>query len=125
MSSSTLAGTSSAMRMSGASGRTGCIIRSRPDGEPQAERPRPFLGVDAVGLSRRPLEEEVDLAAPPRDGRPGAERERGLLHLRIAGEKRQRSAPHAGAQGELCADDPRAYRVEAEPEVPDVFRSRA
>src|SRR5687768_8103694 len=100
MSSSTLAGTSSAIRISGASGRTGVVMpgairRSRPDGEPQPERPRPFLGVDVAGGARCALHEEVDLTTSSGERRPRAERERRLLHALLAREEREGAAARA------------------------------
>src|SRR6185295_15001259 len=126
MSSSTFAGTSSAIKMSGASGRTGCVIGLLPYGQSQSKRPRSLLRVHAATCATSSsFEEKIELRSSTCERRAGSEREGVLLHLLAVREERKRASSGARAQCELRAGDPRPDGVEPEPEVPRVVGVRA
>src|SRR5690349_12467564 len=122
MSNSTLAGTSSAIRISGASARTGCVISSGSDREPQTERPCPLRSIDVISRARRPLDEEVDLRSSARKWRARPQREGRLVHLLTVREERKGSPPCTGANRHVLTEDLRPNRIDAKPEIPGILR---
>src|SRR5512134_549613 len=106
------------MRMSGASGRTGCVIGSGSDGQPQPERPGALLRIDVPGRARRALEEDVDVGAPTGKRRPGAERDGRFANLLASRSKRQRAPTYTSPQRQLRRGNARADGIEPDPIVP-------
>src|SRR5215207_3267118 len=113
------------MRMSGASGRTGCIMCSGPDGQPQTERPRAFFCVDTSGAARSALDEHVERRAATSEWRARPERERRFPYALVPREERQLAPADARAHCELRTHEPRTKRVDAESEIPGILRRRA
>src|SRR5512133_5752 len=136
-SSSTLAGTSSATRISGGVGTT--VVpsgseerRAGPDDDvstalrayrdAEAERPRPLGGAAARGVARRTLQGEVERGAPLREREAEPAADRVLADLDAVRRERQRAHPNAGAHLHHARGEARAGDVGAGGVLPRVGR---
>src|SRR4030095_16542719 len=110
------------IRMSGASGRTGCVIASGPDGQPESERPGMLRRIHTACFARGVLAKEVERCPSTRERRASPERERGLSYALAVGEKRERATTCAGAKREMGVADRWPEQVRPETEIPCVLR---
>src|SRR5260221_1536012 len=121
-SSSTLAGTSSATRMTGASagGGTSPVMRSGAYCESYAEGPCGFRQRRrrrAVGMQERQVERRPATSANQRAGAPG---KRLLIHTRRPDAEGQGAPAHTGAHTDRVLAKPRAEHVGTDARVPGV-----
>src|ERR1043165_7152609 len=113
------------MRISGASGRTGCVIASGLDRQPHPKCPRPLLGIDVAGCARCALDEEIELRSPASERCTRSQCERSFVHPLVPGKEWQCAASGTAAQRELKASNTRASDVSPKTEVPGIIRRRA